>query len=307
MRKAEVAYTLGIENLLGELSAPLSIVHTVHPGEAANCLERWIPAIAKEASSLEHAVDKVFDSDAEVIQDLQSGTAEVIPMKLVFTVKPPDADAKDLYKRKARIVICGNLATHSPEDVYASTAPAEVVRAAIALATYFDWDLGMIDIVAAFLQTPLYAVKNAPRVYGKPPRLLVKAGICRPGELWRLTHAVYGLQESPRLWSSYRDEQLSQLMVTVGDKTYVLVQGKVETSWWRVVDRETDKLAGIIVVYVDDILLSGSSALVGALAEAIRRLWRTSPLQIVAENDVRFWEQRFPSPRAAITYLSEHI
>ena len=106
VRKAEVAYTLGIEKLLGELSAPLSIVHTVHPGEAANCLEQWIPAIAKEANSLEHAVDKVFDNDTEVIQDLQSGNAEVMPMKLVFTVKPPDADAKDLYKRKARIVIC---------------------------------------------------------------------------------------------------------------------------------------------------------------------------------------------------------
>ena len=41
INKAEVAYTLGIEKLLDSLSAPLSIVHTVHPGEAANCLERF--------------------------------------------------------------------------------------------------------------------------------------------------------------------------------------------------------------------------------------------------------------------------
>ncbi|CAE7310954.1 GIP, partial [Symbiodinium microadriaticum] len=288
INKAEVAYTLGIEKLLDSLSAPLSIVHTVHPGEAANCLERWIPAISKEAGSLEHAVDKVLDTDVEVIRDIQSGGAEVIPMKLVFTVKPPDADIQDFYKRKARIVICGNLASHCPEDVFASTAPAEVVRAAIALATYFNWDLGMIDIVAAFLQTPLHAVKNAPKVYGKPPKLLIRSGICKAGELWKLTHAVYGLQESPRLWGSYRDEQLSKLVVTANDRKYVLVQGKVEASWWRVVDQETGELAGIIVVYVDDILLSGSAAIVCAVAEAIRKLWRTSPLQIVAEKEVRF-------------------
>ena len=72
------------------------------------------------------------------------------------------------------------MATHKPDDVFASTAPAEVVRAAIALATHFNWDLGLIDIVAAFLQTPLHAVKDAPRVYGRPPKLLVRAGICRP-------------------------------------------------------------------------------------------------------------------------------
>ena len=288
VRKAEVAYTEGIESLLGNLSAPLSIVHTVHPGEAAGCLERWIPAITKEATSLEHAVDKVLESDADVILDIQSGDAEVIPMKLVFTVKPPDADAKDFYKRKARIVFCGNLATHCPDDVFASTAPAEVVRAAIALATYFNWDLGMIDIVAAFLQTPLHAVKNAPRVYGKPPKVLIRSGICRPGELWRLTHAVYGLQESPRLWGAYRDEQLSKLQVVVNNRILALEQGKVESSWWKIVDQENGELKGILVVYVDDILLSGSTLVVQTLAEEIKKIWKTSPLQIVGDQEVRF-------------------
>ena len=261
VNKAEVAYTEDIESLLSDLSAPLSIVHTVHPGEASRSLERWIPAIAKEASSLEHAVDKVRDDDPEVIQDIQSGKAEVIPMKLVFTVKPPDVNAKEFYKRKARIVT---------------------------LATYFNWDLGMIDIVAAFLQTPLYAVKNAPKVYGKPPKVLIRSGICKPGELWRLTHAVYGLQESPRLWGAYRDDQLSKLQVVVGNKVLVLIQGRVESSWWKVVDKESGELAGVIVVYVDDILLSGSSLVVQTLAEEIKKIWNTSPLQLVGDKEVRF-------------------
>ena len=121
-----------------------------------------------------------------------------------------------------------------------------------------------------------------------PPKILIRSGICKAGELWKLTHAVYGLQESPRLWGSYRDEQLSKLVVTANGRTYVLVQGKAEASWWKVVDQDSGELAGIIVVYVDDILLSGSAATVCAVAEAIRKLWRTSPLQIVAEKEVRF-------------------
>ncbi|OLP75136.1 Retrovirus-related Pol polyprotein from transposon TNT 1-94 [Symbiodinium microadriaticum] len=288
IHKAEVAYTEDAEGLLSGLSAPLSVVHTVSPTEAATHLESWIPAIAKEAQSLEHAVAKVQESEPGVKQEISSGAAQVIPMKLVFTLKPPDADGQGLYKRKARIVICGNMATHKPDDVFASTAPAEVVRAAIALATYFNWDLGLIDIVAAFLQTPLHAVKGAPRVYGRPPRLLVKAGICRPGELWLLTHAVYGLQESPRLWGAYRDQLLAELRVEIEGKEVVLVQGCVESSWWRVQEKASSTLIGILVVYVDDILLCGATGTVRALAQAIQRLWKTSPLQFVEEKEIRF-------------------
>ena len=288
VRKAEVSYKEAAEELLQGLSSPLSVVHTVSPSEAAKHLESWIPAIAKEAQSLEHAVQKVQETAAEVQQDISSGAAQVIPMKLVFTLKPPDSEGQGFYKRKARIVICGNLATHKPDDVFASTAPAEVVRAATALATYFKWDLGMIDIVTAFLQTPLHAVKNAPRVYGKPPKLLVKAGICQPGELWLLTHAVYGLQESPRLWGSYRDQLLTDLCIEIEGKEVVLTQGGVESSWWRVQEKATSKLIGILVVYVDDILLCGATDTVRALAQAIQRLWKTSPLQFVEEKEIRF-------------------
>ena len=288
IHKTEVAYTDAAEELLKGLSSPLSVVHTVSPSEASSHLEHWIPAIAKEAQSLEHAVIKVQETAAEVQQDIASGVAQVIPMKLVFSLKPPDSEGQGFYKRKARIVICGNLATHKPDDVYASTAPAEVVRAAIALATYFKWDLGMIDIVAAFLQTPLCAVKGAPRVYGKPPKLLVKAGICKPGELWLLTHAVYGLQESPRLWGAYRDQLLADLCLEIDGKEVVLSQGGVESSWWRVQERTTSKLVGILVVYVDDILLCGATNTVRLLAQAIQRLWKTSPLQFVEEKEIRF-------------------
>ncbi|CAE7358608.1 unnamed protein product, partial [Symbiodinium sp. KB8] len=105
--------------------------------------ESYIPEVAINAMSVRQPVhDKGFEEEAT---PLKGGGGDQDP---------------SIYKAEARIVICGNMATHKPDDVFASTAPAEVVRAAIALATHFNWDLGLIDIVAAFLQTPLHAVKE---------------------------------------------------------------------------------------------------------------------------------------------------
>ena len=292
LRKTEVTYTEGVEEILGSLSSPLSVVYTVSPKEVVEVFEKWVPSLTKEVGTLDHAVDKVMCDDATVKEDLATKRGQLIPMKVVYTIKPPDPSAEEekpteLYKRKARIVICGNLASHHAGEVYASTAPAEVVRAAIALSQFFSWNLGLIDIVAAFLQTPLAEVQGAPLVYGVPPKVLVRAGLCRPGELWKLTHAVYGLQESPKLWSTYRDMRLAQVQLIVNGKRITLLQGRVEPSWWSVL-QEGSVLIGILVVYVDDLLLCGRTEIIKELAAAIKAIWKTSPLQLVTEGGVRF-------------------
>ena len=290
--KAEVGFTDNVEVLLESLDGPLSIVHTVNPKEVAQYFERWIPSLGKEVQTLEHAVDRVSSEDPEVRDDVVSGRGQVLPMKIVFTVKPPDPPLegealKELYKRKSRIVICGNFAAHQPGEVYTNTAPAEIVRAAIALARCYDWDLGMIDVVAAFLQTPMKELEGAPLVYGVPPKLLIKAGFCKPGELWRLTHAVYGLQESPKLWGSYRDLRLAQIQLVYEGKRVTLKQGTVEPSWWSIL-QDGSLLIGIVVVYVDDLLICGRTSIIKELAKAIRAIWRTSDLQLISDGSVRF-------------------
>ena len=145
----------------------------------------------------------------------------------------------------------------------------------------------MIDVVAAFLQTPLKELEGAPLVYGIPPKVLIKAGLCRPGELWRLTHAVYGLQESPKLWGSYRDLRLAQVQLVFEGKRVTLLQGTVEPSWWSVL-QEGSLLIGIVVVYVDDLLICGHTAIIRELAQAIRTIWKTSDLQLISDGPLRF-------------------
>ncbi|CAE7486493.1 GIP [Symbiodinium sp. CCMP2592] len=292
LRKAEVTYTDGVEEILQQLDGPLSIVHTVHPREVAANYEAWIPALKKEVATLSHAVEKTWANDAQVQEEMSSGRAQVIPMKIVFTVKPPDAplpgeSVEQFYKRKARIVVCGNLASHEPGDVYTNTAPAEIVRAALAISRVKKWNLGILDVIAAFLQTPFSELVGAPLVYGIPPKLLERVGLCQRGELWRLTHAVYGLQESPRLWGRYRDQQLARIQLIYEGKTVTLLQGRVEPSWWSIL-HEGSVLIGIVVIYVDDVLICGLTGIIKEVARAIKAIWKTNDLQLVSDGTIRF-------------------
>ena len=291
-RKAEVAYTENIEQLLRDLEAPISIVHTINPKEVAQNFTEWLPSLSKELRSLEHAVEKVSCNDDVVVEDIRSGRGQTIPMKVVYTIKPPDQSAEGqgqpaFFKRKSRIVVCGNMASHQPGEVYTNTAPAEVVRAAIAIARMYRWCLGMIDVVAAFLQTPLKELKGAPLVYGIPPKALIRAGLCQADELWRFTHAIYGLQESPKLWGAYRDIRLAKVQFENEGEKVILVQGKVEPSWWAV-QKGGSELIGIIVVYVDDLLICGPQPVIRKVAEAIGSIWKTSELQLASEVGIRF-------------------
>ena len=288
MSKAEVTFTKNIEKLLESLKGPLTVVHNVNPTEAAEVFDKWIPSVKKELGSFEAASTKVESDDPSVISDLREGKAKIVPMKLVYTVKPPDDEViKDgiWFRRKARIVACGNLIADSGEQTYAGAAPAEVVRSSLSISSLKDWEAAVLDVTAAFLQTPLKEVQCQQRILGQPPRVLVRAGLCGDKELWEYTHAVYGLRESPRWWGEFRDAKLAQLNVVVGDRKIRLHQCRVEGSWWRL--EEDSVLVGLIVVYVDDLLICSIPPIIQAVSTAIKELWKTSSLSW-ASNGIRF-------------------
>ena len=156
--KAEVTYTKNIEELLSALTGPLTVVHNVDPSEASAAFSRWVEPVKKEMASFEAASRKVNSKDQTVIEDLRHGRAKVVPMKLVYTVKPPAEEAVKTgtwFRRKARIVACGNMIASSGEETYAGAAPAEVVRSSLSISSLNGWEAAVIDVTAAFLQTPL--------------------------------------------------------------------------------------------------------------------------------------------------------
>ncbi|CAE7492518.1 GIP [Symbiodinium natans] len=295
--KSEPVYTPDIEQLLSGLTEPLQIVHTVDPREAEKHSEVWIPSILKEIGVIEKAVHRLPPSEVRKGNWLHRTDVRVVPAKLVFTVKPPDvqptapgngehATQASLFKRKARLVACGNHAPSTGTEIYASGAAAESLRCLVVISSKRGWMLGILDVTSAFLLTPIPQGDGFPVFALTPPRYLVRQGLAQEGELWILTHAVYGLRESPKLWSDFRDSQLLNLRCMANGVELQLLKGKLDTNWWRIVQTSDGQVVGGLITYVDDFLLAGCAAVIEALAKAIQSIWKTTPLTLAYAEEL---------------------
>ena len=280
--KSEPVYTPNVELLLDALQEPLQVVHTVDPRDAEQCIEKWMPAIHKEIGVIEKAARRLPPAEVRSGGWLKRKDVKVVPSKFVFTVKPPDPaegeaslasrKGQAYHKRKARLVACGNHAPGTGSEVYASGAAAKTLRCFVVISSKRRWCIGSPDVTSAFLLTPIPQGKGFPVFALTPPRLLVRLGLAEEGELWILTHAVYGLRESPKLWSDFRDCQLRALRCVVDGVELQLQQGRLDPNWWRVVRTSDGVVVGGLLTYVDDFLLAGSKEVI--VATAIQGIWK---------------------------------
>ena len=152
---AENLYTYNIEGVLEDLrGADLRVVHTVHQKEVEQNLPKWVSALAAEVTALETigAVKRRRGKDAKAY--LQSPGVTIVPGKAVFTVKPPSKEGEQ-YRRKARIVSCGNFQPkNNQEENYSGGAAAESVSLGVAEAARRRWWLCNGDISNAFFASP---------------------------------------------------------------------------------------------------------------------------------------------------------
>ena len=287
--KIDLGYTRNIEQLLSNLTSPLKVTHNVDPHEVQENLEVWRGAIEKEVKNVEVAILRLMPGSSERASWIKRPRVQRLPAKLVFTVKPGDCPAEGepetWYKRKARLVVCGNFARTDDSDLYSETPPTEVLRAGLVLSRKRQWEIAILDVVAAFLRAPIGDNPSDPVVLVAPPRLLERLGLIVECELWALVRALYGLRQAPALWSSYRDKTLDGMRFP-GNLT--LRRGRTVTAWWVMQDHGGNVLA-VIIIYVDDFMLIGSEETIKLLANAIQGLWKTSPLTfLTTSSPIRF-------------------
>ena len=217
----EAAYTPNVEDLLASLTGPLEVVHNVSPAEVRRNLMKWKPSAQDELNSFQtmKVVRKFFGEDARRI--LRDPMIEVIPGKAVCTVKPGDP-----YKRKFRVVSCGNYASSTMEaQLYAGGAGAESLRTLLVHAARRGRRCFGLDVKSAFLLAPIPSTVTK-RYAMRPPRLLVELGLCRDDEIWMIDRALYGFRESPKWWSVHRDGVLAKARWTSS-------RGSVWLEWQR--------------------------------------------------------------------------
>ena len=140
------------------------------------------------------------------------GELVLVPSKTVHTVKPPSEPTTN-YKRKTRLVICGNFIGGDVE-VYTAAANAESVRCALGLASHRQWDAAVCDISSAFTLTPMTESEVTYAI--TVPRMITDSGYVGADKAYILERVLYGLREAPRLWGGFRDRRISRLRCTTG-------------------------------------------------------------------------------------------
>ena len=296
LAKIEPEYTPNIEDLIRNLQEPLRHTHNVSPAEVRLNPEKWLASIRKELHVVEKGFRRLGPDEAKKYEG--DPNVQKLPAKMVYTLKPPavenqEADGEEKWcKRKSRIVCCGNFADDSPQDVFASGAAAESMRCTLVYSMYRKWITGSLDITGAFMLTPMPTGPDQVRYLITPPAILVQLGLVQPGEKWLLTHGMYGLRQSPKLWATYRDKTMKDMVFESEDRQWRLHQGTAEPNIWFIYEAGSsilDPPDGTILVYVDDLLICAPLALLAATASKIGSVWKTSPLEVMTrDRGIRF-------------------
>eukprot|EP00439_Symbiodinium_sp_Y106_P022529 s5312_g2.t2 len=290
-----------VEQYLQGLTEELQVVIDVPLDQVKANLSLWIPSIDKELGVLFKDGDngtlrRINLKDAKERE--RRGELTIVPSKLVFTCKPPNqgampAQAKDQtkpnepkakWRRKCRIVLCGNFAERpdgqSAADLYAAGASADSMRVALVLASACSWVGAGTDIHAAFLLAPW--PKHLRRYAIVPSKALIMAERASDSEAWEVDRALYGLRESPAVWSEFRRQRLREARVPWKDGHLYLKASVVDPEVWMIIYRDEDShefLTGVLVTYVDDLLYLAEAQVIRTLHGWLCEEWPSSPLE----------------------------
>ena len=266
------------EQLLELLEGDLQVVHTVPLSQVKPVVGRWHAAIRKELDNLINGGTLEEISREEVRRLEKQGVLRLVPSKSVFTLKPPGGgDGK--FKRKYRLVLCGNFA--APEEMfgslYAGGATAETLRTILALAALRKWFGATADITGAFLLAPWPGHLHKYAVV--PPRLLTDNDYISKDAYWIVKRPLYGLRESPAIWAAYRSSRLSQARIPYMNKHLILRVSKVDPELWLIFFDNEEGLLGCIITYVDDLFYVSEREIVVTVHAWVVEEWPSSALE----------------------------
>ena len=193
---------------------------------------KWKAAVDEEVRAL--AKNGTWE-----ITDLPRGKKPV-GCKWIFTVKYKADGNVDRYK--ARLVAKGFTQSYGIDyqETFAPVAKLNTVRVLLSLAANLDWSLHQLDVKNAFLNGDLEE-----EVYMDIPVGLETTS--NFNKVCRLRKSLYGLKQSPRAWF----ERFTKVV-----KGYGFVQCQSDHTLF-VKHFPEGKLA-ILIVYVDDIILTGN-------------------------------------------------
>ena len=195
-------------------------------------IPKWKAAVDEEIQALEK-------NHTWEITDLPRGKKPV-GCKWIFTVKYKADGNVDRYK--ARLVAKGFTQSYGIDyqETFAPVVKLNTVRVLLSLAANLDWPLHQLDVKNAFLNGNLEE-----EVYMDIPTGLKMTW--NSNQVCRLRKSLYGLKQSPRAWFD---------RFTKAVKGYGFSQCQSDHTLF--VKHSSEGKLAIIIVYVDDIILTGN-------------------------------------------------
>lgn len=193
---------------------------------------RWVDAMDKELTALQE------NNTWEIVSPPPG--KKVVECKWVYKVKY-NADGS-IDKFKARLVAKGytQIAGQDYHNTFSPVAKMATVRTLLALATVKGWDIHQLDVNNAFLHGEL-----SEEVYMKIPK---GHPLYNSGSVCKLLKSIYGLKQASRVWF----EKLASVLISLGFEQTV-------ADYSLFIYNKGDVFVTALV-YVDDILLTGTSS-----------------------------------------------
>eukprot|EP00919_Chromeraceae_sp_WS-2016_P004935 GHVR01011669.1.p1 GENE.GHVR01011669.1~~GHVR01011669.1.p1 ORF type:complete len:427 (+),score=81.19 GHVR01011669.1:405-1685(+) len=210
-----------------------------------NAAKGHVEATKKEISEGTHDVAMTNElarwSELGVLEPNDTPPPDVKPIstRWVHTWKLKDG----VRKAKARLVAQG-FKDHRDKasiETYSGTADKDLVYVCLCYIVSRGWDLAKTDVTTAFLQAPMDQ-----KVWVTLPKLLPNTvpKDWKPGLSARAVKAVYGLVDSPKLYTSYFKEKAATLGWIQVAESILLKKDKTGT------------VTALMIMHVDDLLVA---------------------------------------------------
>ncbi|KAL3639631.1 hypothetical protein CASFOL_017538 [Castilleja foliolosa] len=210
-----------------------SLTEPTNPEEAMQ-IPLWREAMEKESNAL-------IKNNTWSLVELPNGK-ESIGCRWVYKVKRA-ADGS-LARCKARLVAKGYSQVPGFDyiDTYSPVVRPATVRTVMSLALFKGWKIRQLDVDNAFLNGDIDV-----ELFMSQPPCFEQSG--KENLVCKLNKSLYGLKQASRNWFN----KFGQLMKSLG-----LLNSKTDTSLFY---RHTDRETLIILVYVDDIIITGDNGI----------------------------------------------
>jgi len=197
------------------------------------------PEAAYWKEAVQSEMDSILCNGTWEITDLPHG-CKTIGCKWIFKRKLKPDGTIDKYK--ARLVAKGYTQKQGEDyfDTYSPVARMPTIRALVALAAAYGYEIHQMDVKTAFLNGELEE-----EIYMQQPDGFVIPGQER--KVCKLVKSLYGLKQAPMQWHEKFDKTLVSAGFSVNDADKC------------VYSRFRGNVGVILCLYVDDILILGSN------------------------------------------------